>query len=491
MHRARWMALVALVGCTPVENEIRTLYPEIAVIPDAVDFGGVIAETETFIPVFVTNAGQAPLEVSLSLEGGDGAYAIDVEGWTVARDENEAVNVTFAPPTFLPYDATLVIRSNDEERPRVEVPITGFGDYAPSPELCVSPMAMDFGTVAAGTIATGIVYVENCGEAPFTVGEMVQTGSGAFSVEPGTDPSQATVDGGDSQPVVVFYNPQTEAGDFGTLQVTTDIDDVVTEVLLLGNDGGTDFQYPEALIDCPGTTAPPETVNLDGNGSFDPSGLEPLDYQWTLLDKPEGSAAELNEFILPTTSVFTDIAGRYEVQLQVTNTAGVLSAPAKCVLDAIPEDRLHIELTWDTTGVDLDLHLIDNPTTPGMDDEFYYAPEDCSWCNPNPAWGASGNDDNPRLDLDDRSDGPENINILEPQDGAYGVMVHYYDPIGGPATTATVRVYIDGVEMFTDSKVMQRDEVWEVGQVNWMGTGTSTFGVFTTSLYPAPARNCR
>ena len=487
MHRG--LLVVTLVACQPVENEIRQLYPEVAVLPDAVDFGGVIAETESAIPVFVTNAGQAPLEVSLRLEGGGEAYAIDSDGWTVAPDENNAVFVAFTPPTYLPYDATLVVLSNDEERPRVEVPITGFGEYAPSPELCVSPAALDFGTVPAGSMATGIVFIENCGDAPFSLGEMVQTGSGAFSVEPGTDPSQATVDGGDTQPVVVYYAPQSEVGDFGTLEFTTDIDSVTTQVLLLGNDGGTDFEYPEAVIDCPGTTAPPETISLDGSGSFDPSGLEPLEFEWTLLDQPQGSASGLSEFILPTTSLYTDIAGRYEVQLQVTNTAGVLSAPTKCVLDAIPEDRLHIELTWDTTGVDLDLHLLDNPAD--IFNDFYVTPGDCSWCNANPGWGSAGTDDNPRLDLDDRSDGPENINIPEPADGSYAVVVHYYDPVGGPATTATVNVYIDGIEMFSGSKVLQRDEVWEVGQVNWSGMGSSTFGVFSTPLYTAPARNCR
>jgi hypothetical protein len=488
MHRS--LLLLALCACTPVENNIRTLLPEIAIAPPALEFGDVVAESEMVMATFISNAGQAPLDVTLALEGGDGAFAIDVAELRIERDESAPVFVTFTPPTYLPYDAILIAESNDDDNARVEISLRGVGVYAPTPELCINPLAMDFGTVYEGHASVGIVYVENCGDAPFTVSNMAQTGSGAFTVDPQTDPTGSTVDGGDTQPVVVTYLPDNALGDYGTLLITTDIDIDETEIILIGNNGGDDFEYPVADIDCPGTSGPPVVVGLSGAGSHDPGGLEPLEYTWTLVDLPEGSAGGLSEFITMDTTLYTDIAGPYEVHLQVKNTAGVLSAPDKCIIDAVPEDKLHVELTWDTTGVDLDLHLLQSTSA-----NFYDSPEDCSWCNSQPEWATASGADNPSLDLDDRSDGPENINILEPADGAYPVTVHYFDPLGGPATTATVRVYSEGVEIFTDSKVMTRDQIWEVGQVNWnLGSGSAnSFGVYVAPvpLDTAPFRSCQ
>ena len=56
------------------------------------------------------------------------------------------------------------------------------------------------------------------------------------------------------------------------LTITSDDPDEGTlEVLLLGN-GGADFDFPEAIINCPGTAAPPEFVTLNGSESHDPEG---------------------------------------------------------------------------------------------------------------------------------------------------------------------------------------------------------------------------
>ena len=47
--------------------------------------------------------------------------------------------------------------------------------------------------------------------------------------------------------------------------------------------------------------------------------------------------------------------------------------------------------------------------------------------------------------LDDRSGwGPENINIEDPADGDYEIRVHYFEDYGSDATTATVKVWLDG-----------------------------------------------
>jgi Calx-beta domain/PKD domain/K319L-like, PKD domain len=63
-----------------------------------------------------------------------------------------------------------------------------------------------------------------------------------------------------------------------------------------------------------------DTVTLDGTGSSDVDG-DPLDFSWTLVDAPAGSAAALDdpEAMLPTLTI--DRAGTYELELVVTDGA--------------------------------------------------------------------------------------------------------------------------------------------------------------------------
>ncbi len=481
MHRL--LLLVPLIACGGPETNIRTLTPELVVVPEEAAFGEVAALTSADINLAIVNDGKRELNATFTIEGADAAvFTIPVDAVDVALDTTFDLPVTFAPPTFLAYEATLVIDSNDEDEPRKEIPLTGTGVFAPMPDVCINPQVMDWGPVMSGTSVPMVLAIENCGTADLALGVMTQVGSGAFRVDPNSDPSNATVSPGETQPVFVYYEPTNDAGDNGELLIpANDPDMPEISVTMLGNGGGT-FDYPVALIDCPLTAAPPEVVVLDGTGSYDPAGLTPLSYQWNLVNQPNGSTAELSDYIGSSTSFLADLGGQFEVQLQVGNTAGVWSAPERCFIDAVPADDIHVELTWDTTSVDLDLHLMQNTSA-----SIYDVPEDCNWCNQNPDWGNAGANDDPRLDLDDQSDGPENINILAPVDGAYPVAVHYYDPLGGPTTTATVAVFTNGVEVYRDSKVMTRNQVWSVGQVNWPA---GTFGVYADPLFNATRRQC-
>ena len=481
MHR--FLLFLPLLACGPSDQSIRTLEPIVSVTPPAVDYGEVAALRSVDELVYIANTGQATLEVSLSLQGDNpNQFSIPIETFEIERNEQPfTLPVTFAPKTYLPYAATLVVETNDKETPVVEVPLTGEGIYVPTPDICVNPRSLDWGDVAANESVSLVLTVENCGDSQLELGTLSQSGSGAFRLESLTDPSGAILDEGETQVVVVYYEPTHEDGDNGTLTipVLNDPDEDEVEVVLLGNGGG-NFEYPEAIIDCPNGAAPPEVVQFDGSDSFDPGGL-PLIYSWSLLQKPDGSQAELSETFLDTTSIFADLGGLYEVQLQVVTAGGIASVPATCLIDAIPADDIHVELTWNTTGVDLDLHMLQNTSA-----EIYDTPDDCNWCNKNPDWGAAGSADDPRLDLDDRSDGPENINILTPADGAYPVVVHYY-PGSNTPTTATVKIYAFGVEIHTVSHVLNENEVWEVGQVNWPD---ATFGEYPVNITNATRQSC-
>lgn len=81
-----------------------------------------------------------------------------------------------------------------------------------------------------------------------------------------------------------------------------------------------------------------DTVFLDGSGSYDANGND-LTYSWSLVDKPEGSAAELS-FPTAVDPVFVaDVEGIYAVSL-VVNDGIVDSDPSNVTILAIDADQI-------------------------------------------------------------------------------------------------------------------------------------------------------
>lgn len=472
-------SLLALLACNGQDTGLTALHPVMTLAPEALEFGeqGIHAPAQR--PVYVGNGGQVSLDGTVEVVG-DAVFTVADGVVSVPAGEVVELPVVFTPVTFLDYEARLVFSTNDPEQPQAELAVTGEGVPAPVPDIAVRPMSLDFGEVGVNTDTVEYLIVANEGTAPLTLDAVSQSGAGAFTLV--TDPSFATVAPGTELPVLVRYRPTQDAGDSGALTIRSDDpDEPEVEVLLLGNGGG-DFEYPIARIaDCPRLVHPPEIVPFDGRASTAPGGGD-LDYAWTLSGRPPGSQAALTSNVGDATSFFADSAGPYEVQLVVTDDRGVASAPARCTVDAVPQDEVHVELTWDTAHADLDLHL----SQPGA--ALFQNPGDCNFCNPNPSWGASGPNDDPRLDIDDTGGfGPENINIALAQNGAYHVRVHYYDRRGDDAVRATVRVYLYGALVAELRKTMTRNQVWDVGQIN-MPDGT--FGPETTPLYDATDRTC-
>lgn len=62
-------------------------------------------------------------------------------------------------------------------------------------------------------------------------------------------------------------------------------------------------------------------ITLDGSASVDPDGSIAT-YQWRLLSAPAGSMAAIADASLPVTMLTPDVAGDYELELEVTDDAG-------------------------------------------------------------------------------------------------------------------------------------------------------------------------
>ncbi len=470
------------VACAPPESNVQKAVPNLLVVPEALDFGDVVVDYGATLPVTLFNGGLGGLEVTSATIDGDAAV------WTVGalptealpKDAEYALNIDFVPADYVDYAATLTLVTNDESSPHT-VTLAGTGVEAPTPDIAFDPLSIDFGNVTPLTTTALWTTVSNLGDGPLTIASVTQAGSGSFTLV--TDMRGVVLSPGESQQVVVTYTPPNADGDSGGLTFASDDpDEPEVRVPLVGN-GGADFDYPIAVIDGPSSIAPRETISLDGASSSDPSGYLPLSYEWTITTVPDGSLAGESLVTLTEEAVFTtDLAGVYEVELVVTNTVGLRSVPAVWEGDAIPEEQLHVELTWNTTAADLDLHLLDT------DGELFLDPGDCNWCNQSPSWGATGRDDDPRLDIDDQFGlGPENINIDVPADGEYRIRVHYFTQNGDGDVAAHVAVYTYGLLAAEYDAVLTRDKVWDVAYVRWPeGLVVEEY----TELYSPTRRTC-
>lgn len=224
---------------------------------------------------------------------------------------------------------------------------------------------------------------------------------------------------------------------------------------------------PVAVIEGPATASPLDVVLFDGSASYvEQSVIE--EWEWSLTKLPGGSHADLSpDPADPRKALFSvDIAGDYEITLRVVDERGMDDSEV-FRFSAVPWQTVHIEITWDTDGTDVDLHLV-SETEGGS---FYSEPFDCYYENTNPDWGVAGiTVDDPAIDIDDVDGfGPEHVSLNEPLEGhRYRVAAHYFDDRGLGSTTATVRIYLSGHLRYEGIRPLERTgSGWDVATIDW------------------------
>lgn len=598
--RALLLALLLVLPRCACEDELSELRPEVRVVPDRIDMGrrAVGRPSEAFFTVSNTGTAKvnlryeiAPLDEAARTELG-GVF-VDAEGVAFAVADGPAEvgpqrsvdgHVRFTPPLRGRFGATLVVRSDDLERPELRVVLLGEGG---PPLIEASPAELSFGVVNEGPGASRVVRLINAGydylniaslrvvdegdadggvaEPVFTLGENQTTEAGlrideALSVEVRMNPNAAalaSVSGGRLR---------------GTLIVESDADNApVLEVPLSGEANLAPRAVAVELITRRSTVKVGlgREVTIDGNDTVDPEG-DPFTFSWELVDKPASSEAFLIGGLagascaddgecevddgyrcvagssgsrcrqVARTRVTPDDVGTYLVRLKATDSRGAFSTADAVIL---PRD-LALVLTWgpaddascyrpgtpscDDLSVadqrlyccgqtDLDLHLVrpegtlgdygscpagcvvDTSTDGGpavsenrcFEDTDAFAATcrqlgtDCAYANRYPEWGATGRADDPRLDLDDvRGYGPEAITLNEPPDGVYSAVVHFCtDRITEPSL-ATLEVYVKGELRHTagPQRIDQEGQAWVAATL--LRTGGPENGMWTFVSVP-------
>ena len=478
MARSYLLVTAALLSCTgKTETSVVRLNPDIVIAPEAVDFGSVLRLYSVTKEVQILNAGSgsldildAQIKVAPRYEGNFEISSVD-DLDKIPAGGSGVLELTFTPEDYVPYEAELWIDSNDDDQPTVAVEITGLGAEGSTPDIAVSANSIDFGTVNTGETGTHYFTVYNTGDGVLNILD-AQLTDGPFTLV--TDPTGQAIAGGSEFTVIAEYSPDDEAeGHAADLVISsTDPDEPEVTVVLLGGNGGDDYQLPIANIDCDAiaANAPPKTVVMDGRGSDDPEDtddLYDLDYAWELLSQPELSRTSIRNPTEATPELFLDVAGVYEIQLTVTDFNGVSSEPTVCEADIVPNEALYVALSWDTPNSDLDLHMV--PEGNAM-----WGCMDCFFCTPVPDWPSIWG--TPVYALDNTSGyGPENINVVNPGPIKYYIRTHYYTDHGGGESRATASIYINGDLISTHTATLNQAQRWKIGYVEFDETGAGVF----------------
>ncbi|MFK7990432.1 MAG: PKD domain-containing protein [Sandaracinaceae bacterium] len=228
-------------------------------------------------------------------------------------------------------------------------------------------------------------------------------------------------------------------GDYRLRYTVTDVEGFTAscEVVVTGTPTPPDVRCPAEV-----EVAPLETAEVTATAVDDG---EIASWRWQVTETPEGSGASQPSPAGSATTRFTpDIAGVYTLTVVATDDDGMTGTCTTRVV-AGNVDGIRIEMNWDTTGTDMDLHLLNNEATRWQtNDDCYY-----SNCNTSGSgvpvldWYGRDDEDDPRLDIDDTDGmGPENINIEQPEPGTYRVAVHNFGGAGPNAVR--VNIYCGG-----------------------------------------------
>ena len=452
--------LFILFACVGEEPVLTVLEPDLVLTLEELDFGEVKVEEEGLQSLQILNAGQTTLIVeAVSITGeGSAAFSVAEEGFEITKGDLLDLPISFIPADLETYSAQLEITSDDPDSPTI-LPLTGVGGLGPLPDIEISVDSLDFGAVFPGNEELLFFNIMNVGDALLKIEDTLQSGSGAFELI--TDIDGQEISPGGTTSIMVNYIPFQEDGDQGQLVIeSNDPDEPTIAIDFIGNGGG-EFVYPEAILDCPADFTLFDTVTFDGSASTDPNG-EALEYHWTLLQSPIDSASTLEaELTDSSIDLNLDTPGDYQIGLIVENETGVPSAQAECFLEVEPASDVYVTLSWNDPQADFDLHMMTEI------DGFFQLDSDCCWCNSTLNLGAS-EEESPVL-LVDSEDGSvaEIIDLVTAPDGEYYVRVHYFSDNGTGVADAMVRIYIEGHLAGQYSQQMIHNEVWEVGFVRW------------------------
>lgn len=222
-----------------VERPIRAVGggSQLVVVPGYLDFKPVPVHARRALVLTVTNGGadlaSPPLRLtSVRVEGDGFSVGGGFTGRTLDAGERLEMEVAFEPVQPGPYQATLVVESDDPLTPRVEVPLTGTGTAAADCRLVTQPPVLDFGLVRAGKGAALGIRIENAGSEVCALWNQRRDGDDAFTLP--RDRGTVLLQPGEAFYMPVDFRPTSERAYEARLRFDTNRTQPLLEVPLLG-----------------------------------------------------------------------------------------------------------------------------------------------------------------------------------------------------------------------------------------------------------------
>lgn len=456
------MPFLLLISCT-IDNSIEKIppyntdAPEIRVEPATLDFG--VTEDVISDVLTIHNEGTASLEIKdIQLEGVAFTLMQPREEDLIAPGESQELLVQYEPLN-MSDEGWLKITSNDPTEEKSLVPLLG---ATSAPLLILEPTTLDMGFILPGETREDGFTVRNDGTADLIITSELLMGTGFSLTDPLALPQ--TLAPGEDAWINVAYAPPVDGVYTGTLWLESNTFGSITQGQIIGETGAP----PQAICSVnPETVAPLyESATWYGSDSISLSG-EITEYEWSLIEKPIGSEVYIPNGGANRPNFVPDMAGTYVAQLVVHTDQGLSSEPCIATLEAVPAQTLWVELSWEHSGDDMDLHLVRPGGGLNGSGDCYYA----NCVNGGLDWGVPGDPiDDPSLDLDDIPGvGPENINIYEPESGVFTVYVHDYPgSVRLEDNDVHVRIYLSGMLAWEGTKTISgEDDFVPFAEVDW------------------------
>lgn len=492
--------------------------PALAVEPSPLDFGLVDEGQSATRVLTLCNVGTGPLtldRVRLLTQGDAGNFRIDTRtpaGTTLDLAECIDVAVSFFPTDIPPgrqrsFRATLEITSNDPATPRFVVPLLAIGAGRAELRPCLEfvreiPERIE---VPIGTTREVPFSIRNCGTVRYRTLEVQTTITPVVA-----EISLLSFPGGDLFPgdiaeFTLVVRPTERGLGAVDLRVGTDRGDELMSSFFVSV---LDNQPP---IECPTATpgasrvlagpfAPGLTVRPATDIFLDPGLPATIPYtaRWRVIAQPSGASVQLFDTTVPgrvRTSLPVD-NGTYRFEMSWFTPDNRCSGRSTLDLSTRSSSvgqGLRFVVTWDTPGdpdqltdpgSDVDMHLA-RRTRAGLP---WNTNDDCYYANRTPVWGDPADpSDNPRLLRDEVNGlGPEIIVIENPTE-EYFVGVHYFSDRQFGPSTATLRIFRDGIQVFSSIQQLRRSgDFWIAAAVEAGGTRIRPISNAYFSGFPNP-----
>lgn len=451
--------------------------------PPVLDFGVVgVGETKALKTTFRNTSGTSMTVLDVGYDPDNSAYIVRDENMgtlpnlTLRPGSAEDLTVRCSPPAEGDFNTTLLLAVQDRE---IELPLRAIARVLQPARPVLEPASVTFQEVEVGRDVSQRIIVRNAGDLPGAL-KIIKAQEGPFSLTAvggaALAPTLGGLDPGEGYELELHFRPADVARATAELTVELGNESAVLQASGTGQVPGElgcsassvafgavprGMSVRRAVV-CQATGGPYALAELRFAPGSSPVFRVPAIPVGLDQNRQFSFEVEVDAVGLPA-----DHLGRVELVAAHGAVVGIsLSARVEPPLPGSTD--LSINLSWNSTGTDFDLHLVRSGRP------MFAEVDDCYFQNKNPDWGALGDrGDDPYLDRDDTDGfGPEQLNLGRAAEASYDVYVQFFNYAGSspPTTTAFLTIEARG----NPTQMLQADifgcgDTWVVGRVTVSG----------------------